>query len=257
MTQFLICHPEFTAFYGHNQALPDDFKYKASLANGIYDHINAKWINKFKRGEYQLAEFSLFIKENSVESVVNTVEVKTWGTKREISNGLRNVVDQKLSGEGVGHVSLMMRIAADDHGKALIRQYCLKDDGTVKIPYEIKKYGNQSIYEIYWSFWPATDKSEPFYLSGLKSDFKSERGLSYAEDKEILAKMPSELKELYLLQRHRSGKTIDLAPAAVKKTSSVEMDLQRQEYLKLKMQKYRINEEYNAPNFSDHQNLKI
>lgn len=228
------------------ESLPGDFKYKASLENGIYDRINAKWINKFKKGEYQLADFTSFIKENCVENIVNTVEVKTWGTKREISNGLRNVVDQKLSGEGVGHVSLMMRLAADDHGKALIRQYCLNNDGTVKIPYEIKKYGNQSVYEIYWSFWPSSDKSQRFYLSGLKSDFKSERGLSYAEDKEILAKMPSELKELYLLQRRRSGKTIDLAPAAVKKTSSVEMDLQRQEYLKLKMQKYRINEEIEA-----------
>jgi hypothetical protein len=228
------------------EALPDDFKYKASLQNGIHDRINAKWINKFRNGEYQVAEFSSFLKEISIESLVNTVEVKTWGTKREISNGLRNVVDQKLSGEGVGHVSLMMRIAADEQGKTLIRQYCLNDDGTVKIPYEIKKYGNQSVYEIYWSFWPAADKSKRFYLSRLKSDYRNERSFHYAEDKEILAEMPLELKELYLLQRIRNGKTIDMAPAATKKTSSIETDSLRQEYLKLKMQKYLINEEIEA-----------
>ena len=219
--------------------LPEDSKYKKLLLNKLNDNCNLYWINKYNRQKYKLDDAHKFIRQTLNEDIINTVIVKTWGTQSELSSGLKNVVQQKLRGDDVGHVSLLMRVKADEEGLRLVKKYCLGEGGLKRIPYEIKNYGNQAVYEIYWSYWPNR-------LNTIKKDIELERNFQFKLNDQIIQEMPEELRSLILLERYRQNKKIVLAPAATDNLYAIESDIDRRNYLTLKKRKYELNEELDA-----------
>lgn len=187
--------------------------------------------------------------------LANSVYIRSWGTNDEISTGFKNVLRQQLDGEGVGHVSAAMRVAADEKGSALVEKYCLDDEGQVVIPYELKQIGNELIYEIYWSYWPNI-------MHTLKDDLKVEHsGVEYKSDAKLFKDMPLELKTRYLDKKQtktksmpiigtmrdsndiqifenegiKNSRTMALAPAAQFSMENIEPDYYKRQYLNYKI----------------------
>lgn len=236
----------------HVDLLPDNHPYKTLLNNRIIDNCSVNTLKRFNDTPLDVTsdEFLNFLKENSEENKLGTVEVITWGTQDEINNGLRNVLRQKWQGDNVGHAALMMRVPADESGLALIDKYCLNANGTVKIPYEIKQYGNEVVYEIYWSFWP--DAHDAVKLNTFKEDIETELGgFKDMGENEFLNSIPSELKAHFVHERYRKNlqgknEAIIVAPAAIKNVANTEEDEKRNEYLRLKIKKLKINNDISA-----------
>ncbi len=223
-------------------AIDDSNPYKQILLDRFYDNFNKKSVNEFNSGfsEDKEAAALRLIKQNEVDDILNTVEVRTWGTKAEYSNGLRSVIDKQIKGDDVGHASVTMKIAADDDGLALIKKYCLHDDGQVKIPYEIKKYNNKIIYEIYWSYWPGR-------INALKNDIEEERkGNEYKEFTHLEQTLPQELKDHYLLYKTRKRQSVTLAPASQNIIKDRMLTTEQEKYIQLKRDKYKMNEEISS-----------
>lgn len=228
-------------------SLPDNFPTKNRLLNRILDNCPAEWIDKIKNKEFanEKEEFVAFRQRKDAFDWSNTVEVRTWGTAEEIGNGLKNIIRQKLRGDDVGHASLTMRIPVNDVNAKLIDSYCLNTDGTTKIPYKIKQYGEIAVYEIYWSFWPGK-------LNTLNEDIRTERaGFAFKTQSNILDSLPPELKERYVLEIQRAdifsnNKTINLSPVALKNINKTEQDPVRNHFIALKMNKYKLIEEYDS-----------
>lgn len=180
---------------------------KGVLQERALDNIKLASIEKFENSFNSNSKVATetFITENIPVNIINTVEVRTWGTEREYSNGLRNVVAQKLRNDDSGHAAVVMRVSADEHGIRLIQQYCMDEKGSTIIPFELKKIENQVVYEIYWSYWPGR-------LQTIEQDYEFERrGLEYREIKELDDKVPKELSDRYIIHKFRKGKIISLA----------------------------------------------
>lgn len=242
--------------------LPFEEAIKNAMLGKLSEQCNLRLLTRFeKTGSLSSKEIKQVFATVNPESYIDTVQVKTWGTKREEGNGFRNVLFQQLRGEGFGHASLTMRVKADKKGYELIKKYCQNEDGSVKIPYENKLYGKESVYEIYWSYWPSG-------LSTLQRDIRNEHSNVEAPyDVEILSSMPLELRSRYLFQKYtkelpllnvfnaeekplfssnlpgfrKMGLLVDSVDA-----SKVEPDIFRRNYLDLKVQQSRVAEEIDA-----------
>lgn len=245
--------------------LPFDPSIKRPLLNIITDHIDDHLLSRYAQGTLSQKQYQQIVKSIHPHSMVNIVEVRTWGTQREISSGLRNVLRQQLQGEGVGHASVTMRLKADDRGRKLVHKYCLNDDGSIKIPFEIKQFGTEAIYEIYWSYWPEG-------LQTLDNDIKTElSGIEHQDDLDVLQQMPLELKSRYLNQKYtkarefpvlgtlrdleggalfesnvKGSRVMGLSPAATFDAATIESDIFRRNYLELKIQEYKLDEEISS-----------
>lgn len=222
-------------------SLDASYPIKEVLQERMLDNINLESIRKFEQvylTDPQTACKS-FIKENTPAQVINTVEVRTWGTEREYSNGLRNIIDQKVRSDDVGHAALVMRVAADDEGLRLVREYCMDDAGKTIIPYELKKIGNQVVYEVYWSYWPDT-------LHTMEQDYEHERrGLEYRDIKELDRNVPRELSDKYIVHKVRNGKVIPFASSSERVTvkSTSEITNSRSAFLDLKEKEIKLAEQ--------------
>lgn len=225
----------FTAIDG----VEDAFKYKTLLQQRVTDNFSKREINQFLEAYEQFPSESVttFLDRHRVKSYENTVEVRTWGTKNEYSNGLRNVIKNQFKGNDVGHAALVLRLPVNEESLTLIKKYCLSSNAKMRVPFEIKRYGNESVYEVYWSYWPDRLESQ-------KSDFEKERqGIEYLSESDITQSMSKELSEQYLLKKYRQGKMITLAPASQYINHDKSLSEQRRQYLKLKEEKYALNEE--------------
>ena len=245
-------------------SLPFESDIKNMILSRITDNCNMLLLKQFEHGSLDEKGYQQVMKSIHPASLIDTVEVKTWGTKREVSNGLRTILQQQMQGEGVGHASVTMRLKADDTGLALIKKYCLDEDGKVKIPYELKQYGNEFIYEVYWSFWPSG-------LGALEEDILTELScVEHKDDMDTLCEMPLELKARYLFQKQvpkgplsslqnlrgteqsvfksniANSRIMAMPPAATIDVSAIEPDLSRRAYLALKVKQYKIDEEINS-----------
>lgn len=119
------------------------------------------------------------------------VQVLTWGTKPERSNGMLSFLDAKLFGGNVGHASIVLTIPADASGKALIERYCDK----YHIPYEentvtVKSTNGETllkeeVYTIHWSWWPSFENTRVLGRSGRDILLEAE---GYHEDMSAEAK---------------------------------------------------------------------
>lgn len=224
------------------EALDDASEWKAVLLERFHDNFSSASFqsldkNLSKTFANKTKAIDAWFAENHVEDITNTVEVRTWGTRYEYGNGLRAVIDKNMKGDDVGHASVTMRIPADDKGLELIKKYCIHKSGAVLVPYEIKKYNNQAVYEIYWSYWPGA-------INTLKDDIAAERkGNEYVEVSGVEAQLPKELSDKYFLHKYRKGKSITLAPAATGIKSDELISKDRATYIKLKISKNKLNEE--------------
>ncbi|KGP62414.1 hypothetical protein EP47_01080 [Legionella norrlandica] len=227
--------------------LPDNFPSKDRLLNRILDNCPSEWINKINNGTFTNSQkdFDAFRQRDEAYDWSNTVEIKTWGTKEEIGNGLKNVMRQKFRGDDVGHVSLTMRLPVNEENQKLIKQYCVNDDGSDRVPHTMKYIGGKPYYVVYWSFWPN-------HLHTLREDIISERkGFEFALSTDTFSTLPPEIKERYATVKQRKdflGKShlIDTAPVAVRNLNSKVESSARNEFLNLKMKKYRLEEEESA-----------
>ena len=214
---------------------------KKTLQERLADNVNLSSIAKFEHNyaSNPKSASSEFIAKNKYPNVINTIEVRTWGTKTEYSNGLRNVIDQKLRQDDVGHAAVVMRVAADDEGLRLIRQYCMDEKGKTIIPHELKKIGDQVVYEIYWSYWPGV-------LHTQEQDYEHERrGLEYRDIKELDRTVPKELNEKYIVHKFRQGKSVPFA-ASMERTTvdpTQEISSERSRYLDLKEREIKLGEQ--------------
>lgn len=214
-------------------------EYKQLLLERFYDNFNITEIDKFEQNKAKNRETAVrqWFKANEIPSLINTVEVRSWGVRNEYGNGLRAVIDKCLKGDDVGHVSLVMRIPADEYGLSLIKKYCIHKSGALKVPYEIKKYHNQVVYEVYWSFWPGKNHS-------FKEDVIAERsGNEFIDIKRAEAELPIELSNKYLLHKYRKGNVITLANAANGIKTTNKQSIHRSQYIFLKIKKNKLNEE--------------
>lgn len=215
-------------------SLPEDFKYKSLIKDRIFDNCKEKWVRTFQKGEYDFSEdkFRAFTKTTQDQNKVNTVEVVTWGTQKEISNGLKNVILQQIKGDNVGHAALTIRIPVDRENTDLVNKYCW-EYGAMKIPYQLKRYGNQAVYEIYWSFWPNRLHEQK------EEDIVAERAHSVYS----INRVPDELKERYQFKKQKGEETVYFSPVAVKNTDQIDYDKNRLKYLDLVIEKDQLNEE--------------
>ncbi|MBL7479136.1 hypothetical protein [Legionella bononiensis] len=228
----------------HLDSLPDNFPSKEKLNARLLGHCSSDWMRTFRAGTAANAaeNFSLFRKEYFKDFNESTVEVRTWGTKEELGNGLNNVLRQKLQGDNVGHVAIMMRFPVNQHNKALIENYCYHENGKQKIPVSIERSGTGLVYKVYWSYWPGR-------LSTPNKDIKEERtGFEFKTQSDVLSRMPPELKERHIFQKQKKDfferqQTINLAPVATTVISEQKYSTMQQEYLSLKLKKYKIDEE--------------
>ena len=228
----------------HLDSLPDNFPSKKQLNARLLGHCSSEWMSTFRAGAAANTpeNFSLFRKEYFKDSNESTVEVRTWGTKEELGNGLNNVLRQQLQGDNVGHVAIMMRFPVNQHNKALIEHYCLHENGEQKIPFSIERSGSGLVYKVYWSYWPGR-------LSTPNKDIKEERtGFEFKTQSNVISRMPPELKERHIFQKQKKDffekqQTINLAPVATTVISDQNYSTMQQEYLSLKLKKYRIDEE--------------
>ena len=214
---------------------------KEVLQERLLDNVNYTSIDRLEKNFSANPEgaCATFIAANKPAHVVNTVEVRTWGTEREYSNGLRNVVDQKLRSDDVGHAAVVMRLAADEEGLRLVRQYCMDQSGKTIIPYELKRIGNQVVYEVYWSYWPSI-------LHTMEQDYEHERrGLEYRDIKELDRSVPKELSDKYIVHKYRNGQMTPFAAASERVTVSTEQGIgsERTHFLDLKEKEIRLKEE--------------
>ncbi len=246
------------------EGLPFDAAIKGTMLGKLSEYCNLRVLTTFEKdATLSKKEYQQVLVDLHPESLIDTVQVRTWGTKREISNGFRNVILQQMRGEGVGHASVTMRFKADERGKELIQKYCQTEDGSIKIPYQLKQYGEEAIYEVYWSFWPSG-------LETLESDIRTEHsGVEHQDDVEILSAMPLELRSRYLFQKYTKDQRLPIlgslgadgqplftsnVPGSRKMgllvdsidASRAEPDIFRRNYLELKVQQYKIEEEISA-----------
>ncbi|KTD52825.1 hypothetical protein [Legionella quateirensis] len=228
-------------------SLPDGTPNKEKLTNRLLEHCPLRWIEQFKQGTFteSLEDFAAFRSEFYKEVPQSTVELRTWGTREELSNGLRNVIRQKIQGENIGHASLMIKIPVNEENKALVEKYCLHENGGLKIPHSIKRTGNGLVYEIYWSYWPDQ-------LQTRKYDIDNERsGFEFKTQSDVLDSMPLELKERHISQKNtkdlfQNQHTINLAPVAVPLVPTKSYDQLHQEFINLKLTRYKNREEQHA-----------
>lgn len=227
--------------------LPDDFSFKDRILNRLLDNCSSEWLDKVENGTFTNSEkdFNAFMQREETFDWSNTVEIRSWGTEEELGNGLKNVLRKQVKKDDVGHVSLTMRLPVNENNQKLIEQYCIDEHGNNKIPYQIKYHGNKPFYEIYWSFWPGC-------LHTLSEDITSERkGFEFTLPSKTYGSLPPEIKERYTITKQRKdffGKNhlIDLAPTAVRNINSKEQDSARNEFLKLKMNKYQMEDELSS-----------
>lgn len=225
------------------EKLPDDFPHKSRLVTRIADNCSSEWLEKFKQNTFTNSEKDFFTFRKSHERMDwnNTVEIKTWGTTEELGNGLKNVLRREMNSEAVGHASLVMRIPVNEENRKLIDKYCRNENGSSKIPHEIKQYGNQPVYEIYWSFWPGR-------LNKMKEDIEDERsGFAFTTKSNVLSKLPPEVRDRHVFEKQTKdffGKqhTIHIAPAATPVVSQ-QYSTQREQYINLKLEKYKLEEQ--------------
>ncbi|MCS5711452.1 hypothetical protein [Candidatus Berkiella aquae] len=97
------------------------------------------------------------------------VEVITWGSGTSQGNGMLHFVDGVLFGGNTGHAAIKLTIPADEEGKRLVEAYC---EGPPTIPFELKKKKTvsaedgdksvykESVYEVYFSWWPGEKTEE-------------------------------------------------------------------------------------------------
>lgn len=253
--------------YKKIKALSIDPAVKGVMLTKISEHCDIGLLKQFEQQRMNDEAYKRLVKNLLPKTYANTVEIKSWGTTKDIgTTGFRNILHQQLSGGGVfGHVSTTMRIKADDDGKKLIEKYCRDVGGNIKIPYELKRYGNELIFEVYWSFWPGR-------LQTAKNDIAMEHSTSEQQaDVALFAEMPLELKNHYLTQKYVKEKNVPLlgsivkpdkkeifepevpgyriialAPAATLDASVIEQDEFRRNYLELKAKQYTLQEEINA-----------
>lgn len=250
------------------QEFPFQPEIKELLLNQLKHYCDPVLLKKFNKAPLTRSDYQQvmnYIQHNKpVESLVDTVVVKAWGVKQEVSRGLRNVVKQRVQGEGIGHASITMRVKADDKGWELIKKYCLNGDMSEKIPFQLKQYGHEVVYEVYFSFWPDG-------LSSLDQDILDEHSsVDMQEDVQILQEMPLELKSRYLFEKYKQNPSLffalpeslrgienerilksefkgyrkmALAPVAIFDTSEIEPDAERRKYLDLKLKQYALSEE--------------
>ncbi len=247
------------------EALPFNATVKSTMLSRIYDNCDPLVLKHYEQGLLNESGYQRLLKTLHLPNITDTVTVKTWGTKHEIGNGLRNILQQQMQGGGVGHASVTMRLKADDRGLELIKKHCMNEDGSVKIPHKIKQYGNESVYEIYWSYWPEG-------LMTLESDIETElSGDEHKNDLDTLREMPLELKSRYLYQKYTKERQIPLissavnsetpsifksdasgyrkmglSPAAIIDASTIEPDLARRHYLDLKVKQCNLEEEISS-----------
>lgn len=224
--------------------LPENSPEKEILQERLLNNINVSAFERFEQAfeKDPVQAASDFIKAHKQEDVIGTVEVRTWGTEHQYGSGLKSVLEKKFRGDDVGHAALVIRIAADDEGLRLINQYCLDKDGLVKIPFELRKIGNQAVYEIYWSYWPNR-------LNSMDADNRSERGgLEFRDVAELERSVPRELSEHYILHKFRNDKEIPIAGASERISSKEMQTSKRARYLQLQDKMEKIEEEKESLN---------
>jgi hypothetical protein len=254
------------------QELPVQSTIKKALLIQISNNCDLDLLKKFNKGPLSTQEYQQLInhiqhKNKPIDSAIDTIVVRTWGTVHEEGSGLRNVMRQQVQGEGIGHASISMRFKADEQGRDLIKNYCLNEDMSKKIPFQMKQYGNEAVYEVYFSYWPTG-------LSVLDEDILAESSsVGIKEDVDILKEMPLELKSRYLYQKYKhelnfsipvpevlrgSGRDhvltsefkgfhkIALPPTAILDAAEIEPNAEHRVYLDLKVKQYLINEEVSS-----------
>ncbi|MCX7117490.1 MAG: hypothetical protein NTW94_06255 [Legionellales bacterium] len=249
------------------QRLPFPGNIKETLLAKISDNINLNFLKKFEEKTLIESDYSVILEQSRSDVFVNVAQVKTWGTTDEISSGLRSIVQHHATGESIGHTAVVMRIAGDPKGAALIKKYCLHDDGTIKIPFEIKQHGPHFMYEVYWSFWP------PGGLKTIEEDLADLRNTEENDPLNIFKAMPMELKTRYLTQRYTKVSQIPefLVPNALKKPTifstripktrimavppvatldleTLEPDEFRRQFLNTKLEQYQLRDELHSLN---------
>jgi hypothetical protein len=111
------------------------------------------------------------------------VEVLTWGSGMSNGNGMLQFADTILFGGNTGHAALRLTIPADEEGRRLIDTYC---KGPPEIPYQLKQIQTpdandrdnpayeESVYEVYFSWWPGEQEGEEESLHDHDHDRQSE-----------------------------------------------------------------------------------
>lgn len=235
------------ALIDYVDSLPDGFPAKEFLNKRLQEHCSTEWVDKYKNGllTESSTDLDAFLAEHTQDVTQSAVEVRSWGTQEELGNGLRNVLRQKIAGDNVGHVALMMRLPVNEHNKALVEKYCLHENGASKIPYTIARHGRSLAYEIYWSYWPGR-------LNTPKADMEEERsGFEFTTKSGVIDELPPELRERYLFQKQKKDlfekqQTINIAPVAVPIPVVKPYSQLQQELVNLKVRKYKTEEEIQA-----------
>ncbi|MGE3318972.1 MAG: hypothetical protein AB7I18_06710 [Candidatus Berkiella sp.] len=112
----------------------------------------------------------------------SSVTLYTWGTHYNAGNGMAHFLDASFFGGNVGHAAIELTIPANDTGKKLIQQYCLKGNSII-IPFERttqnvldenNKVKKQEVYKVYFSWWPGDPKGYDL-RENINSDNLNER----------------------------------------------------------------------------------
>lgn len=244
------------------ESLPLEDRTKSAMLGKMAEYCNFRILAKFEQQGHLSAKEHQQIIASLHSSLIDTIQVKTWGTRQQIGNGLHNIVMQKMRGEANGHAAMIMRLKVDERGQQLINKYCHNEHGGIKIPYEIKNYGSDAVYEVYWSFWPKRLEKPEWDMQ------KGQSQAEHADDLDILREMPLELKSRYLLPKftqerqlpvlgnfgaeraafvseHAGSRKIGLSVAQFD-ASKIEPDLFRRNFMELKAQQYKLEEEIHA-----------
>lgn len=110
-------------------------------------------------------------------NTVGTVDVHTWGTSDNGSNGATQFVDSHLSATPTGHAALEVTFPADAEGERLIEEYCQRDNGGLTIPYERVSVPTgdpnsptKDVFKVLISWWSTEDATKGFVLTNTMND---------------------------------------------------------------------------------------
>lgn len=211
-------------------ALPKHFAYKAVLQDRLSDNIDVKAMAAFNETHSHTPSQAVekLIATLQPMNINNVVEVRTWGTDKELGTGVATMIDNAQFGNDVGHVALVMKLESNSTNLELVKKYCLDSKGQITIPFELKRINGKAYFEIYWSYWPKQ-------LRTMEHDYRHERaGLEFHDIKALDREVPRELSERYILHKFRRNKEIPLARAAERVASHGLQSPRRAKYLKLK-----------------------